>query len=251
MNSCWLCCTRPACRDLKNHPRSPGWRTQLTFREQKGQTLLDFSSQLGNEAVLHCCSSQEHHPCCLEEGEVSNRIVSLEIYWWCFFFFHFIMLPTYELASYKLSRMQACLPSASDTRDISVFPLPPITDDSSALPSPMSSPRCSQWLFPGHSVPAPAGQQLHCTFVLFKVLYCQNKKVFVFAFLMCCLWEKYYTAITMQYYLVDCVSWVPTLTLLDLLTNWTYEHSPNRPYSYVGELLSITTFLIPQGYLVY
>ena len=96
-----------------------------------------------------------------------------------------------------------------------------------------------------------------CTVLLYFSRYCTVgiKKflflLFCFAFLRCCLWEKYYTAITMQYYLVDCVSWVPMLTLLDLLTNWTYEHSPNRPYSYVGELLSITTFLIPQGYLVY
>jgi len=29
----------------------------------------------------------------------------------------------------------------------------------------------------------------------------------------------------MQYYIVNCVSWVPRLTLLDLRTNWTYKWS--------------------------
>ena len=28
--------------------------------------------------------------------------------------------------------------------------------------------------------------------------------------------EKYYKPITVQYYIADCVSWVPRLTLLDL-----------------------------------
>ena len=37
--------------------------------------------------------------------------------------------------------------------------------------------------------------------------------------------EKYYKYITVQYYIADCVSWVPRLTLLDLRTNWTYERA--------------------------
>ena len=45
---------------------------------------------------------------------------------------------------------------------------------------------------------------------------------FVFVF-MCDLCEKYYRPITVQYYIANCVSWVPRLTLLDLQTNWTYE----------------------------
>ena len=35
--------------------------------------------------------------------------------------------------------------------------------------------------------------------------------------------EKYYKPITAQYYIADCVSWVPRLILLDLQANWTYE----------------------------
>ena len=35
--------------------------------------------------------------------------------------------------------------------------------------------------------------------------------------------EKYYKLITVQYYIADCVSWVPRLTLW---TNWTYGRSP-------------------------
>ena len=37
--------------------------------------------------------------------------------------------------------------------------------------------------------------------------------------------EKYYKPITVEYYIADCVSWVPRLILLDLRTNWTYEHA--------------------------
>ena len=36
--------------------------------------------------------------------------------------------------------------------------------------------------------------------------------------------EKYYKSIIIQYYIVNCVSWVPRLTLLDLWKNWTYKH---------------------------
>ena len=35
--------------------------------------------------------------------------------------------------------------------------------------------------------------------------------------------EKYYEPITVQYYIADCVSCVPRLTLLNLQTNWAYE----------------------------
>ena len=43
--------------------------------------------------------------------------------------------------------------------------------------------------------------------------------------------EMYYKPTTVQYYIADCVSWVPRLTLLDLRTCfWTGTHS------YVGNL---------------
>ena len=37
--------------------------------------------------------------------------------------------------------------------------------------------------------------------------------------------EKHYKPIVAQYYIADGVSWIPRLTLLDLQTNWTYEHA--------------------------
>ena len=37
--------------------------------------------------------------------------------------------------------------------------------------------------------------------------------------------EKYYKPITVEYYIADCVSWVPRLTLQDLRTSWTYERT--------------------------
>ena len=66
-----------------------------------------------------------------------------------------------------------------------------------------------------------------CTAIIFKVLYCKVKNVL---FLCVCLFmyylcENYYKPITVQYYIPDCVSWVPRLTLSDLLTNWMYDHA--------------------------
>ena len=54
--------------------------------------------------------------------------------------------------------------------------------------------------------------------------------------------ENYYKPITVQYYIADCVSWVPRLTLLDLQTNWMC--SQNGTHSYVGDLLYFTQFLV-------
>ena len=70
-----------------------------------------------------------------------------------------------------------------------------------------------------------------CITVLFKVLYCKIKNVFfIFCvhFLMYYLCEKYYKPITVKYYTGDCVSWVPSLILLDVWTNWTYECTLRR-----------------------
>ena len=55
--------------------------------------------------------------------------------------------------------------------------------------------------------------------VLFKVLYGKIKNVFfifLFVFLMHYLCEKYYKPIRVQYFIADCVSSVPRLSLLDL-----------------------------------
>ena len=37
--------------------------------------------------------------------------------------------------------------------------------------------------------------------------------------------EKYYKPITVQYYIADCVSWVPRLTWLDLGKNGSYKRN--------------------------
>ena len=51
--------------------------------------------------------------------------------------------------------------------------------------------------------------------VLFKISYCKIKNIY-FLFFTYCLCEKYLKPITVQYYIADCVTWVPPLTLLDL-----------------------------------
>ena len=50
-------------------------------------------------------------------------------------------------------------------------------------------------------------------------------------FFMYCLCEKYYKPITIQYYIADCVSCAPRLTLLDLRTR-----SQNGTCLYVGDI---------------
>ena len=83
-------------------------------------------------------------------------------------------------------------------------------------------------------MPAPGCQLLCSTTVLFKGLYCKIKNgVFIFCVCFSCIiCEKYYKPITAQYYLASCVSWVPTLTLLDLRTR---SRNGTRPC--VGDLL--------------
>ena len=66
----------------------------------------------------------------------------------------------------------------------------------------------------------------HCTVLLYFSRYCTVRlKTFLFLCLsfMYYLCEKYYEYIIVQYYIADCVSWVPRLTLLALWTIWTYE----------------------------
>ena len=87
-------------------------------------------------------------------------------------------------------------------------------------------------------VPASVCQLLYCTALVLKVLYYKVKNV-SFIFLICLfsmyyLCEKYYKPITVQYYIVHCVSWVPRLTLLDLRTHWTQEYALRTK---IGDLL--------------
>ena len=80
--------------------------------------------------------------------------------------------------------------------------------------------------------------------VLFKVSYCKIKNVFfifcvcVFMYYLC---EKYYKLIIVQYYMVDSVSWVPRLNLLDLTNKLDLgTRSWNGTRSYVGDLLYLS-----------
>ena len=92
-------------------------------------------------------------------------------------------------------------------------------------------------------MPAPVYQLLYCTTVLSKVVHCKIENVLVFC--VCLLFTyylcgKYYKPVTVQYYITDCVSWVPRLTLWDIPTNWTERmHSRNRTHLCVGELLEM------------
>ena len=62
--------------------------------------------------------------------------------------------------------------------------------------------------------------------------------LFLCLFLMYYLCEKYYKPITVQYFIADCVHWVPRLTLLDLRTKLDLlTHSQNGTCLHVGDLL--------------
>ena len=72
-------------------------------------------------------------------------------------------------------------------------------------------------------MPSPVCQLLCYTTVLFKVRCCKIKNILFLLclFFMYYLCAKYYMPITVQYYVANCVYWVPRLTSLDLRTNWT------------------------------
>ena len=56
-----------------------------------------------------------------------------------------------------------------------------------------------------------------CCTVLFKIPYHKIKTVFFILCVCFYVWyDKYYKPITLQYYINDCVSWIPRPTLLDL-----------------------------------
>ena len=150
--------------------------------------------------------------------------------------------PTYEPSSCELSKMRTCVLSASGVSDIAACPPSPVAENPSPLPSPISH-LLHQWLFlPVHSMqPLYAGcctrllYSSRCYTVRFKLFFL----VCVFVYYLC---EKYYKSTTLQYYITDCVRWVPRLTLLDSQTcfqNGTHLHVGNllciyfKPYTYM------------------
>ena len=81
------------------------------------------------------------------------------------------------------------------------------------------------------SLDAPVCQPLYCTTVLSQVLYCKVQNIFFIfcVLLLCIICVQHIINLsqygTVQYSIANCVSWVPRLTLVDLWTNWAYEHT--------------------------
>ena len=132
--------------------------------------------------------------------------------------------PTYEPSSCKLSKMRMCVCMLKSLKAVHVsgvhcHGLHPLqvavqlalrllllmTLQLYHLPPPFPPP--SVTLLACSLDASPWCQLLHCTTVLFEVLYCKMKNVYFFMSYLC---EKYYKSITVQYYMADCVSWVPT-----------------------------------------
>ena len=112
----------------------------------------------------------------------------------------------------------------SEVNEIAACPPSAIADNPSCLP-------CTHLLSPLQSVnlPAcplnasprlPAVALYYCAFqgMYYKI---KNTLAFLYFIFMYYLCEKYCKPTTVQYYIVNCVSWVPRLTLLDLQTNGT------------------------------
>ena len=56
--------------------------------------------------------------------------------------------------------------------------------------------------------------------------------------------EKYYKLITVQYYVADCVSWVPKLTLLDLTNKLDLTNALLEWISFICRGLTVYQFVI-------
>ena len=94
--------------------------------------------------------------------------------------------------------------------------------------------RCS-WYLTVQSTPASLMPALYWPFQVLQYFsrYCTVRlKMFMFAFYVW-LCGKYYKPVTVQYYIADCVSWVPRLTLLDSWKNWTYKCALRTKFIYM------------------
>ena len=71
-------------------------------------------------------------------------------------------------------------------------------------------------------------------------------------YFLCVICVKYFKPSAVQYYITDCVSWLPGLTLLDLGTNWTYERSLRTDLvhmkgTYIQETLEVVDTFLPSS----
>ena len=89
---------------------------------------------------------------------------------------------------------------------LQLYHLPPLPPSSQKL------------LLSVHSILAPVFQLLYCTIVLFKFLYYKIKNVYFCLLFLCTICVE---SITVQYYIANCVSWLPRLTMSGLQKNWT------------------------------
>ena len=133
--------------------------------------------------------------------------------------------------------MQTCVARASSVSEMVACPPTPVAVNPSAPPSSItSSPHLEGYSSCLFTPCQPVCAIWYYTTVLFKVLYSRIKNVLVFVcFLMYYLCEKHYRPIIVQYYMADCISWVPRLALLGL-SNWTHESALWTELTHVADL---------------
>ena len=149
--------------------------------------------------------------------------------------------PTYRPSGFELSKMQMCVRMSNHIRPEWHCSFSSVSGCwRSALPSPTPSPSSisnSSCLFI-RCQPLYTGC---CTILLYFSRSCTVRStmfIFLFCFSMYCLCEKYYKPVTVQYSIVNCVSWVPSLTLLDLWTKLDLGmHSGNGTHLSLLDLL--------------
>ena len=131
---------------------------------------------------------------------------------------HYSRSPTYEPSSCELSKMRTYVRLSNHVRrewNCSLHSVSYCWRSFSSTISHLLSLLQSVTLLSCSLDASPVCQLLYCTTVLFKVLYCTIRfklfSLFFVFFLMYCLCEKYYKPITVQYYIADCISWVPRL----------------------------------------
>ena len=102
--------------------------------------------------------------------------------------------PTYKPSSCELSKVRTCVPSTSGMSEITARP--PIADNPSAVPSPISFLLLKSITLLAYSFDARSVcQLLSCTTILVKELCSKIKLILFFAFVYY-LCEKYYKLIT-------------------------------------------------------
>ena len=103
------------------------------------------------------------------------------------------------------------------------------------------------------SLPSELPWKLCCTVLLYFSRYCNVElKMFSLFFCVCFLCilcvKSIINLITVQYYIANCISWVPRLTLLDLWTSWTNMFLEGNLFIFRGGTVCVYVYISAKSY---